>query len=236
MLPRVPVFTFYTAMDLFVFFQSIWNSVSTCGGSSRACRVFYFEGNVGVGKTECMHSVAEMLRERHLSVACLEENTEAWVSEGLLGCKYSGEEAKFNVHGLLCDYLRRHKRLMDLREENDVVLVERHPSTSLKVFGVDVLSKKLFEEVGDAVPGFLNPVPAHTVYVKNSARACADRVRRRARTEEKSIEDFTFETWGDLHDDMMREREAMGGKVYVFDAFGADAHTLTPSIVTALGY
>lgn len=35
---------------------------------------------------------------------------------------------------------------------------------------------------------------------------------------------------------MMCEREAMGGEVYVFDAFGADAHTLTPSIVAGAGF
>ena len=219
------------------FLQPVFDTVRSCGGGySRASRVFYFEGNVGVGKTECMHSVAEMLRERKLSVACVEESTDSWVTDGLLACKYSGEESKFHVHALLWDYLRRHRRLTELEGQNDVILVERHPTTTLRVFGVDALSKKLFEEVGASVPGFLDTVPAHTVYVKNSARACADRARRRGRKEEKNLDDFVFETWSGLHDDMMREREAMGGKVFVFDAFGADAHALTPSIVSALGY
>lgn len=216
--------------------QRFLDSMRTCGGSSRVPRVIYFEGNVGVGKSECMHSVAEMLRERRLSVACVEESTESWVTEGLLACKYCGEEAKFNVHGLLRDYIRRYKLLRDLEVKNDVVLVERHPTTSVKVFDIDVLSKKLFDEIDGVLPGFMHPVPAQTVYVKNSARACAERARRRARPEEKHLDEFAFESLNNLHDDMLRERKAMGGIVYVFDAFGADAHTLTPSIVAALGY
>lgn len=219
-------------MDLL---RPVLESVRACCGS-RASRVFYFEGNVGVGKTECMLSVAEMLRERNLSVACLEERTDSWVGEGLLACKYSGEESKFHVHGLLQDYIRRYRCMKELEGQNDVILIERHPTTSLKVFGIDALSKKLFDEVGASFPGFLDPVPAHTVYVKNSARACADRARRRGRIEEKDLDEFAFETWNGLHDDLMREREAMGGKVYVFDAFGADAHAMTPSIVSAIGF
>ena len=208
----------------------------SCVGTSRESRVFFFDGNVGVGKTECMLRVAEMIREKGLSVACVTEDTERWVTEGLLRCKYEGDDFNFNINGLLLDYLRRHTKMQELKGSFDVILVERHPSTSVKVFGLDASSKALFDQMSSVVPDFIRPCPANTVYVKNSPRACMDRVKRRGRKEEKSIEDFTVESWHALHEDMMREREAMGGKVYVFDAFGADAHSLSPAIVTALQF
>lgn len=199
-------------------------------------RVFFFEGNVGVGKTDCMNAVAEILREKGVSVACVEENVEEWRKDGLLGQKYEGDESVFSAYGLLKDYLNRHSRVMEAKKTHDVVLVERHPTTTLKVFGTDARTKTLFDTVGGLVPGFLTPVPENTIYVKNSPRTCFERVKRRARPEERDLDEFAFETWSAAHEDMMKEREAMGGTVNTLDAFGADAHQLSPSIVTCMGY
>lgn len=216
-------------------FATLFQAFKTCGSSYKNSRVIYFEGNVGVGKTECMKSVAEMLREKKLSVACVEEDVERWVSEDLLAAKYGGGDMKFNTHALLLSYLIRHKRVKELMGQHDIILVERHPSTSFKVFDVDPQTKVLFDGIAAIVPEFMTPLPTHTVYVKNSARACMERTRRRGRVAERNIDEFTFESWNNLHDDMMRERQAMGGRVDVFDAFGADAHTLTPTIVAGIG-
>lgn len=146
-------------------FATLFHSIRSCVSSYRHSRVFHFEGNVGVGKTECMTSVAEMLREKKLSVACVEEDVERWVDEELLATKYGGEEMKFNTHALFLSYIRRHRRVKELMGQHDIIFVET--STSLKAIGVDPQTKVLFDELATIMPDFMSTVPAHTVYVKN---------------------------------------------------------------------
>ena len=217
-------------------FECILQGILPKSWRVRPSRVFFFEGNVGVGKSECMKIVAEILREKGIAVICIEEDVERWSTEGLLAAKYGGDEAVFSTHGLLFDYLRRHARVKDALLSYEVVLVERHPSTSLKVFGTDVRTKALFETVAAAVPGFMTPVPENTIYVKNSSRACFVRTQRRARPEEAHLDESAFETWGGALEDMMKERRAMGGTVFTLDAFGADSPQISPAIVKCMGH
>jgi thymidylate kinase len=212
--------------------ESSWYSTPP----ARPSRVFYFEGNVAVGKTECMHAVAELFREKGVTVKCIEENVERWRRDGLLERHYAGDEAAFVAHALLLDYLRRHALVQEALKTHAVVFVERHPTTSCRVFGFDSKSRALFDAVGTAIPGFASPVPAYTVYVKNPYRICHERSKRRARPEERDLTLAMFERWSTLHDDMMAHRKAQGGKVYEIDAFGADAHRPTLSIVAEMGY
>jgi thymidylate kinase len=213
------------------------NSLWPC--FSRRTRVFFFEGNVGVGKTECMHGVASMLREKGHTVLCIEEDVDRWVNEGLLAAKYQSDESVFSAYALLQDYLCRRERVNDAvqKQSHEIILVERHPSTSLKVFGIgsNVRVKMLFETVAVALPDFLSTA-GFTIYIKNSPHTCFERTKRRNRVDEKGLSEFSFEEWGKAHDDMMTEREAMGGKVFTFDAFGADSHQLSPSIVSCMGF
>lgn len=137
---------------------------------------------------------------------------------------------------VLNDCLRRHQcALKALRDGFDIVLVVRHPTTALKVFDHSESVASLFERIGASVPDFLS-TPENTIYVKNSARACRERATRRGRESERHLTEDAFEVWHERHEDMMREREASGGKVYTFDTFGADSSQVVTAIVGCLGF
>jgi thymidylate kinase len=203
-------------------------------GGSRSTRVYHVEGNVGVGKTECVELVAETLREKGLRVAVIAEDVSRWVEEGYLSeCRSDAGREVIGAFGVFDDCLRRHRELVDAAARFDVVFVERHPSTTLRVFDPPPPVKRLFERAGRLIPNFLD-VPRETVYLKTSAHACHERVKRRGREGEKSLDEGAFDIWHEKHEDMMKEREAMGGKVYTFDAFGASATQLAPAVVKCI--
>jgi thymidylate kinase len=200
----------------------------------KKAKVFYVEGNVGVGKTECATCVCELLRERGIKAKVIEENVDQW-NNYLIDCRSDYGSLVFAAYAALQGHMTRENSAKgDDAAELDVILIERHPTTTLEVFDESEPVQKLYESV-NAMTGFLSN-PAHTIYLKNSAQACYERSKRRGRASEKSLELFAFETWNYKHDEMMKKREALGGQVYTFDAFGANAHHLTSSIVKCLGY
>ena len=76
-------------------FECILQGILPKSWRVRPSRVFFFEGNVGVGKSECMKIVAEILREKGIAVICIEEDVERWSTEGLLAAKYGGDVSLF---------------------------------------------------------------------------------------------------------------------------------------------
>ena len=203
------------------------SGLSGLSGARSRTRVYHVEGNVAVGKTECAQLVAESIRAQGARVAVVEENVEA----------FAGGDKRETELAVLDDCLRRHATVTKaVREGFDVVLVERHPTTTLEVFvPSDRRIVSLFERIGDLIPDFLS-TPENTVYVKNSARSCRERATRRGRDSEKHLDETAFERWHERLEDMMREREASGGKVYTFDTFGADSSQVVSAVVGCLGY
>lgn len=200
----------------------------------KSMRVFYIEGNVGVGKTECAVCVCEMLREKGVKATLIEEPVATWENEGRLEDARSDYGSQiFAAYTVLTGHLSRESSVEDSKAW-DVVLIERHPTTTLEVFDDSNEVRKLYEGV-DKKTKFLSN-PENTIYIKNSAHACYERARKRGRPSEKPLQEFAFEQWNLRLDEMMKKREALGGKVFIFDAFGADANHLTSSIVACLGY
>ena len=185
----------------------------------RAAKVFYIEGNVGVGKTQCASSICKMLREKDVKPLLIEEN----VAEFASSC------------GALKGHLKREAQLRNVTAgEWDVVLVERHPTTTLEVFDESAETRELYDALHE-MSGFLKN-PENTIYIKNSPRACRDRARVRRRQGECDFDETLFEAWHGKLENMMTKRIALGGKVFIFDAFGGDAHQLSASIISCMGY
>ena len=184
-----------------------------------------------MGKTECAQLVAESIRAKGARVAVVEENVESWFANR------DDDDDETNVHArILLDHLERRESVGSAVADGfDVVLVERHPTTTLRVFDPPRRVAALFEAVGRAVPDFLEP-PERTVYVKNSARSCRERATRRNRERERCLDERAFDVWDERLEAMMRERENAGKEVFVFDTFGADSSQVVPAIVRCLGY
>lgn len=212
-------------MSLFYLNYSL--SDALCFGR-RDALVFYIEGNVGVGKTECAQVVAKTLRSKGVTVGVLTENVDGWLECGYFDDARSDAGSQtLTVFGVLDDHLRRYHDTLDMMSKCEVVLVERHPTTTMKVFEPPEHTKKLFERIADVVPGFLSS-PENTIYIKNSARVCHERTARRARKGETALEELAFDTWHQRLEDMMREREASGGKVYTLTLSALNRITCLP--------
>ena len=199
--------------------------------------VYYIEGNLGVGKSETMLELAEMLRENHgITVACLPQKEVEWAGKGLLAGMSSVEGMElFAAYGPLLDHAERAKYIEDQSTNYDVILVERHPSTTLEVFEHSTETIKLFHAV-DAVSGLLR-TPTHTIHLKNSPSVCCARTKRRGRVEDLTLDEAAFQDFDHKHEEMATKRQALGGNVYVSDALGADSHHhLVTSIAASIGY
>jgi thymidylate kinase len=199
-------------------------------------KVFYIEGNIGVGKTETMLELAELLRERGVTVACIDQKEEDWLNMGLMADMATERGLEhFAAYAALQDHADRANFIFKQSTNFDVILVERHPTTTLDVFESSLAVSKLFKSI-DAISGLLQN-PQHTIYLKNRPAVCKARAKRRARRDGTQMDDDTFEDCEHKHEEMMTKRTAMGGNVYVSDAHGADNHHhLIASIAASIGY
>ena len=199
-------------------------------------KVCYIEGSVGVGKSETMLELAELLREHGNTVACLPQKEEEWAHKGFLADMSTDQGRQlFAAYALLQDHADRAKFIATQSAAFDVVLVERHPSTVVEVFDSSEVVNKLFTAV-DAISGLLTN-PLHTIFLKNTAAVCHARTLRRGRVEDKPLLKVVFQDLDHKHEEMMTKRKAMGGNVYVSDALGADSHHhLIASIAASIGF
>jgi thymidylate kinase len=199
-------------------------------------KVFYIEGNVGVGKTETMLELAELLREHGVAVACLDQKVDDWSDQGfMLDMATERGLQFFAAYAMLQDYADRAHFVATQATAFDVILIERHPTTTLDVFEDSLDVHKLYTSV-DTISGFLQ-TPENTIYLKNAPAVCYARTMRRARKEEKVLDEESFQHCDHKHEEMLTKRKALGGNVFVSDALGGDSHHhLIASIAASIGY
>lgn len=182
-------------------------------------RVF-FEGNVGAGKSTVIAEVKRALESRGVRVCVFPEQTERWSHQRLLRDLYGGGvpgKRAFEALGPLRDFVERQHFLSSRPGDYDYVLFERHPRTTLRVFGAgeDDATRGLFASVNAAFP-FMDP-PEHTVYIRVSPNACLSRAKNRGRAEESSLDVAFFEDLAAKHDREMVAREREGLSVISVD-------------------
>jgi thymidylate kinase len=190
--------------------------------------VYYIEGNVGVGKSECAQSVTKLLREKGVKAKFLDSN----LTDSIKKYGASLDRKSVACYGALPSYIAQHEFIITEGHAYDVLLVERHPTTSVEVFANADDLRLLYDSVGSLTAA----APANTIYIKNSPQVCYHRTMVRNRYGEQSLCEEDFTLWDKRHEEMMRKREALGGKVYVLDAFGAESHLLSPEIAGFIGF
>ena len=184
-------------------------------------RVFYIEGNIGVGKTECAKCVCEMLREKGLKATVVEEGEHAWEGDAMAESEVGA--GVFAAHGALKGHLYRENFVNNEGAAFDVLLVERHPTTTLEVFDDSASTRELFEGVDVMSGSTFMSNPVRTIYLKSSADECFARAKTRGKLSGTTLDEFAFESFGLKYEEMMTKREAMGGTVFAFEAFSTDA-------------
>lgn len=181
--------------------------------------VFFVEGNIGSGKTSTLARAKQMLHDKGFDVLIVTEDVERWKRQNLLGDMYENPNRAsvraFQVLGCLRQYVERAKYLEKTSGCFDVILQERHPTTTLDVFAADECVNEMFFAFQDCFK--FMPPPTYTVYIKTSPRECAKRIKTRQRKEEKRISLCYLEKLDLAHEDMMEKRLANGGVVYEID-------------------
>ena len=138
----------------------------------------YVEGNVGSGKTTIVEELKRALEQRGSRACAFPEQVERWTHQRLLRDLYEGGKTgkrAFDALGPLRDFVDR-KRFVDAHAtEYDYVVFERHPRTTLRVFGAeeDEPTRGLYESVHASFP-FMDP-PEFTVYLRVSPETCRAR-------------------------------------------------------------
>jgi thymidylate kinase len=199
-------------------------------------RVF-FEGNVGAGKSTAIAEVKRALESRGFRVCVFVEQIERWSHQRLLRDLYSGGLAgkrAFEALGPLRDFVERQHFVSSRSGDYDYVLFERHPTTTLRVFGAgdDDATRGLYAVVNAAFP-FMDP-PEHTVYVRVSPNACISRIKSRGRAEESSLDVAFLEDLAAKHDREMVRREREGLSVVSVDGETKSPHEVAKATCAAL--
>lgn len=152
----------------------------------------YVEGNVGSGKTTIVEELRRALEQRGKRACAFPEQIERWTHQRLLGdALENGSTASsraFHALGPLRDFVDR-KRFLDAHaSEYEYAIFERHPRTTLRVFGAneDDATRGLYESLHAGFP-FMEP-PEITIYLRASPETCLSRVRARGRPEERDVD------------------------------------------------
>lgn len=177
----------------------------------------YVEGNIGSGKTTCLFHAKEMLAARGFDVLTMIEDVERWKTQNLLGDMYDSKRDRpsvraFQVLGCLRQYVERAHYAKKKGQGFDFILYERHPSTTLEVFGADECVKEMFGAIEELF-SFMAP-PSYTVYIKADAVVCERRIQKRNRRGEKGVSLRYLRELEVAHENMIHERVARGGVVY----------------------
>ena len=174
----------------------------------------FVEGNVGSGKTTVMCQAKDMLSERGYTVLTLTENVDRWKEQHLLTDMYASDLNRssvraFQVLGCLRDHIEREKYLRAHGEKFDVIIQERHPSTTLEAFSADSCVCEMYDLLN--VGTF---IPQHSIYLKTNAEECLRRVKSRKRRGEHNINLRYLRHLDTKHEEMMARRLNEGGNVY----------------------
>lgn len=176
----------------------------------------FVEGNVGAGKTSLIEEMKRCLIAKGKTVYVFTEDVERWTHQRLLGAVRDGNEAgerAFHALGPLRDFIDRQRFVNEYDTRYDYVIFERHPRTTLYVFGAvrDDATRELFETVHTAYPFMTDP--RTTVFVRVSSKECYARVCRRARDAERDMNVFYIQHLEKKHDLEMRARIDSGLEV-----------------------
>ena len=202
------------------FMESMLISFVRGMATPRKPKVIYVEGNVGAGKTEIMAAMKKCLTDKDYTVMVFNEETEFWDHENLLQDMLDrpGDRAAkraFEALGPLRQFITRAHFIEKCGSEYDYIFLERHPTTTIEVFGADKAVSALFETVHASFP-FMDS-PKTTVYVKASPKICLERIIARGLERERGMDFAYIKDLDTKHSAMMLARRSVGCTIVAVD-------------------
>ena len=201
--------------------EQVVSSVKAYFVPGKKCRLLYVEGNIGSGKNEVIAALKKKLVNEGKKVFILTECVERWSHEHLLQDQYlypdtrSGKRA-FEAVGALRDYIERQRFINEYEMDYDLIIIERHPSTTIDVFQADSAVKDLYGTVNRVFP-FMKSADL-TLYLKSSPEKCLERIKSKRLEFEATVHISWLRELDELHDKMVEKRRISGSTAVTIDA------------------
>ena len=188
-------------------------------------RIFYIEGNVGVGKSTLLKRLKESgILEKsfpNLKIGYLTEPVEDWINykdkngNNILDLFYKNQDRlgfSFQWHV----FMSRTQLIMESLEEGcDLLIVERSIYTDKNVFmkslyttgKVSNIEYKMYNDWFNWILGLSNIPKANFIYFQLNTDECYKRIMKRNREEEKSIDKEYLDSLNKNHDNWLLKME-----------------------------
>ena len=183
-------------------------------------RVLFLEGNIGAGKTSLLTMLGEHVGNK---VRIVEEPVKVWEDSGLLAESYDGtvSRAIFQHVALATKTAALAEALRETPEER-LIIAERSPFSDAAVFAKAFLDaeveQRAYGVAHDAAMRTLGPLDCGFVFLEGaSAAMLAERIRKRNRNGEHSIDTSLLTQLETLHTELKQTLQASGRPVLGLD-------------------
>jgi len=176
-------------------------------------RIVCFEGNIGAGKSTAIHAISKELQKRGFRVQTLCEPVSTWVQcnetgtctgRSTLGNFYDNP-GHYALHFQMVVLCSHHDRNDSIDPDADFVLMERSPSSSIRVFSKTIheqghVTTKEFEALETFAAKIIRDRPLDTIiYLQCAPEVAFARIHQRARPEEIQDSGISMEYLEELH-------------------------------------
>ena len=183
-------------------------------------RVIFLEGNIGAGKTSLLTALGEHFGDR---VRIVEEPVKVWEESGLLAECYDGtvSRATFQYVALATKTAALAEALRETPSDQ-LIIAERSPFSDAAVFAKAFLTEEVEQRAygvaHDAAMRTLGPLECGFLFLESaSAATLAERIRKRNRNGETSIDAGLLAQLETLHAELKQTLQASGRPVVGLD-------------------
>ena len=192
------------------------------GRNGRRPQIIAIDGNIGSGKSTLVRKLQEELGTRGPAdkelVRCATERTEEW--KEILPLYYSDVPRWSFPFQMQC--LLSHLRTMKENADVELLITERSPMATQKVFGSALLKDgDITEQESALFDQFVDEFawkPDHVIYLECPAAICDERIRKRSRDGESGIPIAYLEGIGHAYDQFLDKYQKQGHGVHRIDA------------------
>tara|TARA_Y100000817_G_scaffold291389_1_gene262878 strand:+ start:164 stop:787 length:624 start_codon:yes stop_codon:yes gene_type:complete len=183
-------------------------------------RVIFLEGNIGAGKTSLLTALGEHFGEK---VRVVEEPVHVWEESGLLAECYDGKVSRATFqHVALATKTAALAEALRETPEDQLIIAERSPFSDAAVFAKAFLDaeveQRAYGVAHDAAMRTLGPLDCGFVFLEGASTATlAERIRKRNRDGEHSIDTSLLANLETLHAELKQTLQASGRPVLGLD-------------------
>ena len=183
-------------------------------------KLIFLEGNIGAGKTSLLKTLGEHFGDR---VRIVEEPVDVWEDSGLLAECYDGTVSRsIFQHVALATKTAALAEALRETPKDQLIVAERSPFSDAAVFAKAFLEEEVEQRAygvaHDAAMRTLGPLDCAFVFLERASTATlTERIRKRNRNGESSIDAGLLAKLETLHAELKQTLQASGRTVVGLD-------------------